>query len=60
MEADLVYYRRRSAEEANAAEAAFHPNVRHVHLELAAGYEQRVAELEAERVEAGLHLVAAI
>jgi hypothetical protein len=59
MEADLAYYRRRLAEETAAAAAALHPKVRQVHLELARGYEGRIAELEAERGRAHLHLVTA-
>ena len=57
MEADLIYYRRRSAEEAAAAEAAQLPRVREVHLELARGYDARVAELDAEQRRAQIRLV---
>jgi hypothetical protein len=59
MESDLVYYRRRSAEEGRAAEAARNPKVRVVHLELAARYERCIAEMEAEPARAPLHLVTA-
>lgn len=59
MEADLVYYRRRSAEEALAASNARDPRVRAVHLELAGRYRECVAELERQRVEVRLRLVPA-
>jgi hypothetical protein len=59
MEADLAYYRRRSAAEANAAAAALDPVVRDVHLELVRRYAERVATLEAGRARAPAHLVTA-
>ena len=59
MEADLVYYRRRSAEEHAAATAARDVKVREIHLELAAAYEQRTSVLEAAHVNIRLHLVSA-
>jgi hypothetical protein len=59
MEADLAYYRRRSAEEAAAAATALDAKVRSIHLELGRRYAERIAELEAERGAANLHLVTA-
>jgi hypothetical protein len=59
MEADLVYYRRRSMEERIAAASAVVAKVREVHLELAAAYEQRAAVLEAHNGNSRLHLVSA-
>ncbi len=59
MEANLAYYRRRSAAEANAAAAALDPAVRDVHLELVRRYAERVAALEAERTHAPVDLVTA-
>jgi hypothetical protein len=59
MEADLVYYRRRSADESDAAAAAPDPRVRRVHLELARCYAERIAALEAQRLEVRLRLVPA-
>ena len=59
MEADLVYYRRRSDEEAKAARRALDPRVRDVHLALADGYAQRVLELEKRRADVHLTLVTA-
>jgi hypothetical protein len=59
MEADLVYYRRRSAEERTAAASSPDANVRRIHLELAAAYEQRTASLEAHNGNFGLRLVSA-
>lgn len=38
MEADLVYFNRRVAEEKAAAEQAEHPNARQAHLDLAERY----------------------
>ena len=57
MEADLTYYRRRSAEETAAAEAAQLHNVREVHLALARGYEARIAELDAAQRRAHIRLI---
>ena len=60
MERDLVYYRRRLAEEKAAALHAGHPRARDAHLEMSARYEERVAELEeAEQKKVPLHLVGA-
>lgn len=39
MEADLVYFSRRAAEEKAAASRADHPNARQAHLDLAGRYE---------------------
>lgn len=60
MEADLVYYRRRSAEEHAAATVARDMKVREIHLELAAAYEQRTTMLEAAHVNTRLHVVNAV
>jgi transposase-like protein len=57
MEADLVYYRRRSAEEAAAAMSAADPKVRQIHLELASRYNERIADFEADALRAPLRLV---
>jgi hypothetical protein len=59
MEADLAYYRRRSAEERIAAEAAPNGAAREAHTELARLYGDRVASLEARIDAAPLHLVSA-
>lgn len=59
MESDLVYYRRRAAEETAAAAEAEHVKVRQVHLELARRYAERVTALESEPARAGLRLVTA-
>jgi hypothetical protein len=57
MEADLKYYRRRSAEESAAAEAARDSKVRAIHLELARRYAERIGSLNATVQRASLHLV---
>lgn len=57
MEADLKYYRRRSAEESAAAEAARDSKVRAIHLELARRYTERINSLKATVQVASLHLV---
>jgi hypothetical protein len=59
METDLVYYRRRSAEEKAAAKAALDPRVRRVHVDLARRYDERIAALTTERGQSHLHLVSA-
>lgn len=59
VEADLIYYRRRSAEERTAAAASRNVKVRDIHLELAARYDQRTATLEAHNGNSTLHLVPA-
>jgi hypothetical protein len=59
MEADLVYYRRRSAEERAKAAAACDKRVRAVHLDLAVRYDERVVALAAEQRRSEMHLVTA-
>jgi hypothetical protein len=59
MEADVVYYRRRSAEESAAAEAAVDSRVRQVHLDLAALYADRLTSIETHSTENRLQLVSA-
>jgi len=59
VEVDLVYYRRRSAEERTAAAASHNVKVREIHLELAAAYDQRAATLEAHNGNSTLRLVPA-
>lgn len=59
MEADLVYYRRRAAEERSAAALAINEKVRAVHLELAIAYDRRSARLEVPNGNHKLHLVSA-
>ncbi|HKP33616.1 MAG TPA: hypothetical protein VJT70_02395 [Sphingomicrobium sp.] len=60
MEADLVYYRRRSAEEAAAAIAATNAKVRQIHLELGRRYDECIAVFEADAVRAPLRLVSTV
>ena len=57
MEADLAYYRRRSAEEAAAAIATADLKVRQIHLELAQRYNDRIAGFEADALRTQLRLV---
>lgn len=59
VEADLVYYRRRLAEERSAAAASSDAKVRAIHLELAAAYEARTAALSAANGNTTLRLVPA-
>lgn len=59
MEADLAYFRRRLAQEKAAAEAAAHPKVRQTHLDLAAGYDGRIAEAAALERRDTMHIVSA-
>jgi hypothetical protein len=59
MEADLAYYRRRSAEETAAARSAPNSAVRAAHRELARRYDDKVASLEARACNAPPHLVSA-
>lgn len=59
MEADLPYYRRRSAEEKAAAGLATDVRARAIHLELARAYDERVLVLEAELSGTHLRLVPA-
>jgi hypothetical protein len=47
MEKDLTYYQQRLAEEQAAEQSARHPPVRAAHHELALGYEEQIAALEA-------------
>jgi hypothetical protein len=57
MEADLLYYRRRSAQEAAAATIANNSKAKFAHLELARLYSERIDALQAEPARTGLHLV---
>jgi hypothetical protein len=57
VEADLIYYRRRSEQERSAAAAALDGKPRQVHLELAAAYDRRAAAVEQQTASA--HLVSA-
>ena len=59
IEADLAYFRRRLAQEKAAAEAAGHPKVRQAHLDLAAGYDVRLAEAAALERRDTMHVVSA-
>lgn len=59
MESDLIYYRRRVAEETAAAALATNVKVQQVHLEFARRYSERVAALETEPGRVGLRLVTA-
>jgi len=59
METDLAYYRRRACEEGAAAEAALHPKVRSIHLDLKRCYEERAIAIESRYEGSGLHLVSA-
>ena len=59
MEADLVYYRRRAAEERSAAALAINEKARAIHLELAVAYDRRSARVEVPNGNAKLHLVSA-
>jgi hypothetical protein len=59
MDADLVYYRRRSAEERAAAAGARNESVRAVHLDLAMRYDERIVALAAEQRRSEMHLVSA-
>ena len=58
MEADLLYYRRRLAEE-TAAAAGSDGKVSAAHLELARSYGERIGALEAAHGEMPLHVVSA-
>jgi uncharacterized membrane protein len=57
MEAEISYYRRRAAEEAEAAAAAIDAQVRQIHLELRRQYDRRIAILEAQMRRAQIHVV---
>jgi hypothetical protein len=59
MEADLIYYRRRSAQEAAAATFASNSKAKIAHLELARLYSERIDALQAEPKHTELHLVGA-
>jgi hypothetical protein len=59
MESDLIYYRRRAAEETAAAVAVQNMKVKQVHLELARRYSVRVTDLEAEPTRERLRLISA-
>jgi len=59
MELDLIYYRRRMAEELAAARSAAHPAVRAAHRELGRLYEDRIADLQAGARRSESHLVTA-
>ena len=48
MESDRVYYQRRAAEEREAALAASHPKARSAHIEMAADYDRRLADLDTQ------------
>ena len=60
MEADVAYYKRRTAQETAAANAALDRKVRQVHLELARRYGERISALEHREVAQQLHLVASL
>jgi hypothetical protein len=49
MQSDLSYFQRRASEERTAALGARYPRVRHIHLEMAALYEERVRGMAAHR-----------
>ena len=57
MEADLNYYKRRSAEETAAATAADNAIARDAHLELARRYDGEIARLRVELRRAGFRIV---
>ena len=57
MEADLNYYKRRSAEETAAAAAADNAIARDAHLELARRYDGEIARLRVELRRAGFRIV---
>jgi hypothetical protein len=59
MEAELAYYRRRSAEERAAAVNARNKKVRAVHLDLAMRYDERAVALAADQRRSEMHLVPA-
>lgn len=59
MEADINYYKRRSAEETAAAKAADKATARDAHLELARRYDSEVARLDVELRRAGFRIVSA-
>ena len=59
MDKDLTYYQHRLAEEQAAEHKARHPAVRAAHHELARGYKEQIAALEARSRGTELHLVSA-
>lgn len=59
MDKDLIYYRRRRAEEQAAEDLALNPKVRAAHRRLVAGYDERIAALEQSDTITELHLVRA-
>jgi hypothetical protein len=59
METELAYYRRRSAQETEAAASANDGKVRNVHLELGRRYEERISALEAHLKSTQIQLVRA-
>lgn len=59
MDKDLTYYQHRLAEEQSAERSARHPAVRAAHRELARGYEEQIAALEARSHVPERHLVSA-
>ena len=59
METDLAYYRRRASQEGAAAQAALHPNVRAIHLEMKRLYEQRACAIAGRPAPSPAHLVTA-
>lgn len=59
MQGELSYYSRRAAEERKAGMTAVHDKVRACHFELAARYEDRVKELEAQLRRSTFHIVSA-
>ena len=59
METDLAYYRRRASQEGAAAQAALHPKVRTIHLELKRCYEERACAVAGPEAPAPAHLVTA-
>ena len=59
MDKDLSYYQLRLAEEQAAEQSAMNPAVRAAHHELARGYQEQIAALEAQSQVTGLHVVSA-
>jgi hypothetical protein len=59
METDRVYYSRRASEEREAALKAAHPRVRQAHLEMAKGYDERLAGMTSSASSAPVDLIGA-
>ena len=59
MEQELTYYRRRAAEETEAAASSAEGKVREIHLELCRRYDERASNIEAEDRRSELHAVSA-